>query len=77
MKNILYQVIESQTHVGMPRGAKLSFAHNERKYFAIHLNSNTTTSKHRSQVKRTIHIVCKQSTPEQTIHRVKLTTSFN
>ena len=35
--NILYQVIESQTHVGMPRGAKLSCAHNEPKYFVIQI----------------------------------------
>ena len=28
-KNILYQVIEGQTHFGMPRGAKMSFALHE------------------------------------------------
>jgi hypothetical protein len=28
-KNILYQVIEGQTHFGMPRGAKMSLALHE------------------------------------------------
>jgi hypothetical protein len=29
MKNILYQVIEGQSHFGMPRGAKMSLALHE------------------------------------------------
>ena len=51
MKNILYQFIKGQTHMGMPRGAKMSMALTEPKQVALHSKSNTT-SEHTPQVVR-------------------------
>jgi hypothetical protein len=51
VKNILYQFIEGQTHVGMPRGAKMSMALAEPKQVALRSKLNTT-SEHTPQVER-------------------------
>ena len=51
MKNILYQFIKDQTHVGMPRGAKMSMALAEPKQVALRSKLNTT-SEHTPQVER-------------------------
>ena len=51
MKSNLFPFIEGQTHIGMPRGAKMSLALNELKQVPLHSNSNTT-SEHASEVER-------------------------
>ena len=51
MKNILYQFIKDQTHVGMPRGPKMSMALAEPKQVALRSKLNTT-SEHTPQVER-------------------------
>jgi hypothetical protein len=38
--NILYRLIEDQTHFGMPRGTEVNFALNESKQVALHSDSN-------------------------------------
>ena len=51
LKNILYQFIKDQTHVGMPRGPKMSMALAEPKQVALRSKLNTT-SEHTPQVER-------------------------
>ena len=58
MRNILHRYVESQTHFGMPRGAKMSLALNEPNKVALCSNSNTT-SKHAPTVVSNIDFVCK------------------
>ena len=51
MKNILYHLIERQTHFGMPRGAKMSPTLIKPKKVAFESNTNTT-SEYAPQVER-------------------------
>ena len=71
------EFIESQTHFGMPRDAKMTLVLNELKLIAIQSNSNTT-SELAPQVKRSIVFVCKTtsgnlrgSTPDERSHLVR------
>ena len=43
LKNILYQFLEGQTQIDMPRGVTLSLALNDPKEVVLHSNSNTTS----------------------------------
>ena len=68
MKNILYCVIEVQTHFGMPRGAKMSLDLNEATYNVSRSNSYTN-SKHAPMIWKVLY--AKKPTPDQKSRQIK------
>ena len=57
-KDILYWFIEGQTHIGMPRGAKMNLALNEPKQVTLYTTS-ITTFEHTPQVKKILILYAK------------------